>query len=109
MATRAHGAAVPKLYEDTIERHRLIRRARFLAWLGIGWHGIEAAIAVAAGIVAGSIALIGFGADSLVESFAGLVLLLRPGECARLFEGCRAASATADQRELLRDRSVCVV
>jgi hypothetical protein len=77
MAMRAHGAALPMLPGDTVERHRLIRRARLLAWFGIGWHGIEAAIAVAAGLVAGSIALIGFGADSLVESFAGLVLLWR--------------------------------
>jgi hypothetical protein len=46
------------------ERQRLVRRAKALAWLGVGWHGIEAAIAVGAGVAAGSIALIGFGADS---------------------------------------------
>src|SRR5215213_1903919 len=49
------------------ERERLVRRAKQLAWLGVGWHGVEAAIAVGAGLVAGSIALIGFGADSLIE------------------------------------------
>jgi divalent metal cation (Fe/Co/Zn/Cd) transporter len=87
MATRAHGAALPTLHGDTTERHRLIRRARLLAWLGIGWHGIEAAIAVAAGLVAGSIALIGFGADSLVESFAGLVLLWRLADARAFSEG----------------------
>jgi divalent metal cation (Fe/Co/Zn/Cd) transporter len=59
------------------DRVRLVRRARLLAWLGIGWHGIEAAIALTAGAVAGSIALVGFGADSLVESGAGLVLVWR--------------------------------
>jgi divalent metal cation (Fe/Co/Zn/Cd) transporter len=91
MAMRAHGAALPTLHEDTVERHRLIRRARLLAWLGIGWHGIEAAIAVAAGLVAGSIALIGFGADSLVESFAGLVLLWR-------LANARASSEGAERR-----------
>jgi divalent metal cation (Fe/Co/Zn/Cd) transporter len=48
-----------------------------LAWLGIGWHGIEAAIAVIAGLAAGSIALVGFGADSLVESLAGLIVIWR--------------------------------
>jgi hypothetical protein len=48
------------------ERDRLVRRAKQLAWLGVGWHGIEAAIAVGAGLAASSIALIGFGADSLV-------------------------------------------
>ena len=57
------------------ERERLVRRARVLAWLGISWHGIEATIAIAAGLIAGSIALVGFGADSLIESAAGFVLL----------------------------------
>jgi divalent metal cation (Fe/Co/Zn/Cd) transporter len=54
-----------------------IRRARRLAWIGLGWHGIEAAVAIGAGIVAGSVALVGFGADSLVELAAGLVVLWR--------------------------------
>jgi len=54
---------------------RLLRRARGLAWLGVGWHVAEAAIAVGAGIAAGSIALVGFGADSLVEAVAGFVVL----------------------------------
>jgi hypothetical protein len=47
-------------------REQLIRRAKLLAWLGVVWHGLEAAIAVGAGVVAGSIALVGFGADSLI-------------------------------------------
>jgi divalent metal cation (Fe/Co/Zn/Cd) transporter len=58
-------------------RERLVRRAKLLAWLGVGWHGVEAAIAVSAGVVAGSIALVGFGADSLIESLAGIILLWR--------------------------------
>ena len=53
------------------DRDRLIRRAKLLAWLGVGWHGIEATVAILAGLAAGSIALIGFGADSLIESTAG--------------------------------------
>lgn len=58
-------------------RARLVRRARLLAWVGLGWHGVEAAVAVAAGVVAGSVALIGFGADSLIEVMAGLIVLWR--------------------------------
>ncbi len=54
---------------------RLERRARLLAWGGIAWHVIEFAIAVAAGVAAGSIALVGFGADSLIEALAGFVVL----------------------------------
>jgi divalent metal cation (Fe/Co/Zn/Cd) transporter len=74
----------------TSQRPRLIRRARLLAWLGLGWHGIEAAVAITAGIVAGSIALVGFGADSLIESVAGLVLLWR-------FAEARASSESAER------------
>src|SRR5919202_2863290 len=77
--------------QKPLERERLVRRAKQLAWLGVGWHGIEAAIAVAAGIVAGSIALIGFGADSLIESVAGFVLLWR-------FAAPRASSESAERR-----------
>jgi divalent metal cation (Fe/Co/Zn/Cd) transporter len=69
----------------------LVRRARLLAALGIAWHVIEAAVAIGAGIVAGSIALVGFGADSLIESAAGLVLLWR-------FAGGRAGSEAAERR-----------
>ncbi len=58
-------------------RARLLRRARQLAWVGIGWHVIEASVAVTAGVVAGSVALVGFGADSLIEAIAGLVVIWR--------------------------------
>jgi divalent metal cation (Fe/Co/Zn/Cd) transporter len=75
----------------TEERERLVPRAKLLAWLGVGWHGLEALIAVGAGIVAGSIALIGFGVDSLVESFAGIILLWR-------FAASRVSSEDAERR-----------
>jgi len=58
-------------------RARLVRRARLLAWAGIGWHVVEATVAVAAGVVAGSVALVGFGADSLIEAMARLVVIWR--------------------------------
>jgi divalent metal cation (Fe/Co/Zn/Cd) transporter len=72
-------------------REALVRRARLLAWLGVGWHVVEAAVAIAAGIVASSIALVGFGADSLVESAAGLILIWR-------FAGARSGSDAAERR-----------
>jgi divalent metal cation (Fe/Co/Zn/Cd) transporter len=59
------------------ERARLVRRARLLAWAGLGWHAIEATVAITAGVVAGSVALVGFGADSLIEAMAGLVVIWR--------------------------------
>ena len=73
------------------ERTRLQRRARRLAWGGIAWHFVEFAIALAAGIAAGSIALIGFGVDSLIEAFAGFVVVW-------LFTGGRLHSETAERR-----------
>jgi divalent metal cation (Fe/Co/Zn/Cd) transporter len=45
--------------------------------LTIAWNLIEAAIAIAAGAIAGSVALVGFGVDSLIESSSGAVLLWR--------------------------------
>jgi divalent metal cation (Fe/Co/Zn/Cd) transporter len=77
--------------EAQVERRKLERQARLLAWGGIGYHILEAAIAIGAGLAAGSIALIGFGADSLIESLAGLVVLW-------LFTGTRLGSHTAERR-----------
>src|SRR6186997_684713 len=84
-------ASIPLRVHDPRQRESLVRRAKLLAWLGVGWHGIEAGVAVGAGIVAGSIALVGFGADSLVESFAGFALLWR-------FGASRASSELAERR-----------
>ena len=53
------------------------RRARRLEYLTIGWNLIEAGVALGAGIVAGSIALIGFGVDTLIEILSSLILLWR--------------------------------
>ncbi len=74
-----------------VQRRRLEQQARRLAWGGVGYHILEAAIAVGAGLAAGSIALIGFGADSLIESLAGLVVLW-------LFTGARLGSPKAERR-----------
>jgi divalent metal cation (Fe/Co/Zn/Cd) transporter len=73
------------------ERTRLVSRARLLAGWGIAWHAVEATVAIIAGVAAGSIALVGFGADSLVESFAGFTLIWR-------FSGQRSGSETAERR-----------
>lgn len=54
-----------------------IRRGRLLAYLTIGWNSLEAIIAVGAGIVAGSIALVGFGFDSVIEVSSGAIILWR--------------------------------
>ena len=53
------------------------RAGRRLEYLTLGWNAIEAIVAIGAGTVAGSIALIGFGADSVIECFSGAILLWR--------------------------------
>src|SRR4051812_46282917 len=74
-----------------VARDRLVARARALAAVGIAWHVVEATVSIAAGAAASSIALIGFGADSVVESLAGLVVLWR-------FASRRAGSDAAERR-----------
>jgi divalent metal cation (Fe/Co/Zn/Cd) transporter len=59
------------------ERATVVRRGRLLEYLTIIWNLLEGIISVGAGFVAGSIALVGFGLDSFVESLSGGALLWR--------------------------------
>jgi divalent metal cation (Fe/Co/Zn/Cd) transporter len=76
---------------QTQERARLERRAKLLAWSGNAWHVVEFAIALGAGIAASSVALVGFGIDSLIEVAAGTVIVW-------LFSGGRGSSHAAERR-----------
>ena len=62
-------------------RHRsrddAVRRARWLNVATIGWNGTEGVVAVAAGVAAGSVSLVGFGFDSAIEVSAALILAWR--------------------------------
>ncbi len=78
-------------YGGADRRAALEARGRLLARVGLAWHVIEAAVAIGAGVVAGSVALVGFGADSLIEVAAGLVVLW-------LMSGGRSASPRAERR-----------
>ena len=63
---------------QTPEQHAdLIRRGRALEYLTLGWNLAEAVIAITAGMLAGSSALLGFGLDSVIESTSGAALLWR--------------------------------
>ena len=86
MSTVGASVSVPES-----EYLRLARRARLLSWLSLGYMVIEGAVAVIAGIVAGSIALIGFGIDSVIEGFASVVIVWR-------FTGARTLSEHAERR-----------
>jgi divalent metal cation (Fe/Co/Zn/Cd) transporter len=76
----------------TRERYeRLAGRVKLLSWLSLAWMTVEGAVAIAAGIVAGSIALVGFGLDSAIEGFASVIIIWR-------FTGHRVFSHAAEQR-----------
>jgi divalent metal cation (Fe/Co/Zn/Cd) transporter len=67
----------PATTDGTVESRRLLRRALRLEHLTIGWNAAEAVVAVAAGVAAGSVALVGFGFDSVIETFAAGVVVWR--------------------------------
>lgn len=73
------------------DRLRLAARARLLSWLSLAYMTAEGAIAVVAGVLAGSVALIGFGLDSAIEGFASAIIIWR-------FTGQRVVSEAAETR-----------
>ncbi|MCA1623368.1 MAG: cation transporter [Acidobacteria bacterium] len=54
-----------------------MRHGRNLEYLTIGWNSLEAIAAIVAGVLAGSIALVGFGVDSIIEVSSGAIILWR--------------------------------
>ena len=70
---------------------RLAGRARLLSWVSLGYMTLEGTIAIVAGVLAGSVALIGFGIDSAIEGFASAIIVWR-------FTGIRMFSEAAEQR-----------
>jgi len=59
------------------DRSAVVARGRRLEYLTITWNGFEAGVALIAGLVAGSVALVGFGMDSVIETGSALILLWR--------------------------------
>jgi divalent metal cation (Fe/Co/Zn/Cd) transporter len=82
-------AQAPRLSDA--HRRRLAARVRLLSWLSLGYMALEGAIAILAGVLAGSIALIGFGLDSAIEGFASAIIVWR-------FTGHRIFSEAAETR-----------
>jgi divalent metal cation (Fe/Co/Zn/Cd) transporter len=93
VATRDAPIAVPQplVPPGTEEWVRLARRTRLLSWLSLAWLGVEGTVAILAGIMAGSIALIAFGLDSAIEGIASIVIVWR-------FSGARMFSQRAERR-----------
>ncbi len=60
------------------ERHSaLVARGRRLEYLTLAWNSFEAVVALASGVIAGSVALVGFGLDSVIEMASAAILLWR--------------------------------
>jgi len=60
-----------------LDRRRLLRHGRNLEYFTIAWNSVEGLISIVAGVMAGSVSLIGFGLDSLIEVTSGAALLWR--------------------------------
>lgn len=73
------------------DRLRLAARVRVLSWVSLAYMTAEGAIAIFAGVVAGSVALVGFGLDSGIEGFASAIIIWR-------FTGHRVFSEAAEVR-----------
>jgi divalent metal cation (Fe/Co/Zn/Cd) transporter len=58
-------------------RQAAVVRGRRLEYLTVGWNSLEAVVSIVAGVFAGSIALVGFGLDSVIETSSGSALLWR--------------------------------
>ncbi len=98
MSTRRVGVAVPAgppmptpAPVGSPEWLRMAAWARRLSWISLVWMTAEGAIAIIAGLVAGSVALIGFGLDSGIEGFASAIIIWR-------FTGHRTLSEHAERR-----------
>ena len=85
-------APAPPVASISRQRYEeLASRVRLLSWLSLGWMSIEGAVAIGAGIVASSIALVGFGLDSGIEGVASVIIVWR-------FTGHRVFSQVAEGR-----------
>jgi len=66
-----------EVINEKLTRSEDVRRGRWLEYLTVGWNSLEGVIAIGAGFVAGSVALVGFGLDSVIEVTSGAALLWR--------------------------------
>lgn len=80
------------------DRTAHLKKASRLEYLTVGWNVVEGVIAVSAALAAGSVALLGFGLDSFVESTSGLILLWRLSKERRSTDACAEDIERLDRR-----------
>ena len=59
------------------DRRALVEKGKRLQYFTIAWNSLEAIVAIVSGLIAGSISLVGFGFDSLIEVTSGAAVLWR--------------------------------
>src|SRR5438128_7693594 len=69
--------SIRRRQDRSMERVALLRRGLALEGVTVGYNALEGIVAIAAGLVAGSVALTGFGIDSVIEVTSGVVLWWR--------------------------------
>lgn len=84
--------------EALLTRHAVALRGRRLEYFTVAWNSLEGIVAIAAGLIAGSISLVGFGVDSFIEVTSGAALLWR-----------MSVDADADQRERIEQITLRIV
>lgn len=84
--------------ESLLTRHAVALRGRRLEYFTVAWNSLEGIVAIAAGLIAGSISLVGFGVDSFIEVTSGAALLWR-----------MSVDADADQRERIEQITLRIV
>jgi hypothetical protein len=89
--------------KDASRGEALHRRALRLEWFTVLWNVIEAGVAIVAGVITGSTALVAFGADSLIEVTSAIGLLWRLYR-AKAGSSSEATPAAARNRGLRADR-----
>ena len=61
----------------TANRSQLVRRGRVLEHFTVAYNSLEGLISIVAGLIAGSVSLVGFGLDSIIEVTSGAAMLWR--------------------------------
>jgi divalent metal cation (Fe/Co/Zn/Cd) transporter len=79
-------------------RAAVVKRGQNLEYFSLAWHAVEGTVAIAAGVMASSISLMGFGIDSVIEMTSGATLLWR-----------MAADKNAEARERYEKRALRIV
>jgi divalent metal cation (Fe/Co/Zn/Cd) transporter len=90
MSASPHTAEQAVHQTGTAQWHRQAARARLLSWISLMYMTAEGAIAITAALLAGSVALLGFGLDSVIEGLASIIVIWR-------FTGSRTLSETAER------------